>query len=184
MRKTNGKKHTVLLGVCAGIAAYKACDVISCLRKDNIDVVVCMSKDAHHFITPLTLQTLSANKVFEGMFAHQQDYSPVHISLAEKADLVLIVPATADIIAKTAHGICDELLTCTIASTAAPVLFAPAMNSLMYKNKTLQANISTLKKLHYHFVGPVTGRLACGTTGIGHIADTDDILRKAKTLLK
>lgn len=184
MPKTSGKKYTVLLGVCAGIAAYKACDMIACLRKANINVVVCMSKHARHFITPLTLQTLSANKVFEDMFDHWQDYNPVHISLATQADIVLILPATADIVAKIAHGICDELLTCTICSTTAPVLFAPAMNSLMYKNKILQANISTLKKLHYHFIGPITGRLACGTTGIGHIADTGDILRKIKTLLK
>jgi len=184
MRKTIRKKHTVLLGVCAGIAAYKACDLIGCLRKAGIDVVVCMSRNAHHFIAPLTLQTLSANKVFEDMFSYGQDYNPVHISLATQADLILVLPATADIIAKAAHGICDELLACTIASTAAPVLFVPAMNSMMYKNKILQENISALKKLHYHFIGPVTGRLACGTTGIGHVADTDDILRKAKTLLK
>ena len=184
MQKTSRKKYTVLLGVCAGIAAYKACDLISCLRKADIDVVVCMSKDAHHFITPLTLQTLSANRVFGEMFAYQQDYNPIHISLAAQTDLVLVLPATADIIAKTAHGVCDELLTCTIASTTAPVLFAPAMNTVMYKNNILQANISALKKLHYHFIGPITGRLACGTTGVGHVANTDDILRKAKTLLK
>jgi phosphopantothenoylcysteine decarboxylase / phosphopantothenate---cysteine ligase len=184
MRKTRGRKHTILLGVCAGIAAYRACDLINRLRESGMDVVVCMSKDAHHFITPLTLKTLSANRVFTEMFDPAQGHDPVHIELASRADLVLIMPATADIIAKAAHGHCDELLTCTIASTSAPVLFAPAMNNVMYGNKILQANISVLKQFKYHFIGPITGRLACGTKGIGHIADTADILRKAKTLLR
>jgi phosphopantothenoylcysteine decarboxylase/phosphopantothenate--cysteine ligase len=143
-----------------------------------------MSARARFFITPLTLQTLSGNKIFEDMFVPAQDYGLAHISLAERADLVVVIPATADIIAKTAHGICDELLTCVIASTKAPVLFAPAMNQAMYANPVLQSNISALKKLKYHFIGPVTGHLACGATGIGHIADTQDIIRKAQALLK
>jgi phosphopantothenoylcysteine synthetase/decarboxylase len=183
MNQSRRKKKTVLLGVCAGIAAYRACDMINILKQSGADVVVCMSKESHHFITPLTLQTLSCNQVFEGMFDPKQDYNPAHISLAKLADLVLVMPATADIIAKIAHGICDELLTCIVASTEAPVLFAPAMNSAMYNNKILKNNIASLQKLKYHFVGPVSGRLACGTTGIGHIADTGDILRKVKTLL-
>ena len=182
--KTAHKKHkTILLGVCAGIAAYKACDAISLLKKAGMDVIVCMSRDAHHFITPLTLQALSANRVYDDMFAPVAEHSPVHISLAERADLVLVMPATADVIAKIAHGICDELLIATIASTSAPVLLAPAMNSAMYKNSITQDNINALKKPHYHFIGPVKGRLVCGTSGIGHIADTEDIIRKVKTLL-
>jgi phosphopantothenoylcysteine synthetase/decarboxylase len=184
MQKAARAKKTVLLCVCAGIAAYKACEAIGLLRKAGMDIIVCMSKDAHNFIAPLTFQTLSSNQVFSDMFAIRQDYSPVHISLAQRADLVLVMPATADIIAKIAHGICDELLTCTISSTEAPVLLAPAMNGAMYKNKIVQANISVLKKINYHFIGPVQGRLACGTTDIGHIADTADIVRKVKTLLK
>jgi phosphopantothenoylcysteine decarboxylase/phosphopantothenate--cysteine ligase len=143
-----------------------------------------MSHRARFFVAPLTLQTLSGNKVFEDMFTPAQDYEPTHISLAEKTDLVLVMPATADIIAKTACGICDELLTCVISSTNAPVLFAPAMNKAMYTNPILRANISALKKLKYHFVGPIAGHLACGVTGIGHIAHTQDIIRKAKALLK
>jgi phosphopantothenoylcysteine synthetase/decarboxylase len=184
MKTTHKKQKTVLIGVCAGIAAYKVCGMINNLRSEGFDTVVCMSKDAHNFITRLTLQTLSANQVFEDMFTPRQEYDPVHISLAARADLILVMPATADIIAKIAHGICDELLTCTIASTKAPILFAPAMNSAMYNNKILQANISSLEKQGYHFIGPVQGRLACGTIGIGHIADTKDILHKTKALLK
>ena len=143
-----------------------------------------MSEDAHHFITPLVLQTLSGNCVFQDMFQKQKDFDPVHISLAERADATLVIPATSNIISKVASGICDDLLTCTIASSDKPVIFAPAMNVKMYKNKILQANIAKLKKLHYHFIGPIKGRLACGTEDMGHIADTKDIVKYVKTLLK
>jgi len=178
------KKPTLLVGICAGIAAYKTCDMINCLRKEKIEIVVCMSKDAHHFVAPLTLQTLSGNRVFQDMFQPQQGWDPVHISLAAQADAVLVVPATANIISRTAIGICDDLLTCTIASTQAPVVFVPAMNTIMYKNKILQSNIARLKSLNYHFVGPIRGRLACGVPGMGHIADTKEIVKYIKTLLK
>ncbi len=177
-------RKTIMVGVCASIAAYRACDVINALRKDNIEVFVCMSEDAHHFITTATLQGLSGNQVFDGMFAQRQGDNPVHISLSRRADIILVMPATSDIISKVSSGICDELLTCTIACSKAPVVFAPAMNEAMYSNKILQSNISKLKKLGYHFVGPKTGRLICGLTGKGHIADTDDILRQVKALMR
>jgi phosphopantothenoylcysteine decarboxylase/phosphopantothenate--cysteine ligase len=118
------------------------------------------------------------------MFEIQTDYNPLHISLAKEADLILVCPATADIISKVTAGLCDDLLDCTIASTKAPVLFAPAMNTTMYNNKIIQANIAKLKNLGYHFIGPIKGHLACGEEGIGHIADTKDIIKKAKTLLR
>jgi len=178
------KKRTVVLGVCASIAAYRACDIINHLKREDVDVIACMSPDADKFITPLTLQALSGNRTFKDMFEAQEEWDPVHISLARRPDLMLIAPATSDIISKVACGICDDLLTCTIASTKAPVLFAPAMNEAMYKNKILSANITKLKKLGYHFIGPIKGRLACGEKGIGHIADTRDIVKKARTLLK
>jgi phosphopantothenoylcysteine synthetase/decarboxylase len=179
--KTSRRK-TVVMGVCASIAAYRSCDTINALRKDGIDVLVCMSKDAHQFITTATLQALSDNQVFQDMFARQAGYNPVHISLAQSADLILVMPATSDIISKVANGHCDELLTCTIASSKAPVIFVPAMNEAMYSNNILQSNISKLKKLGYYFVGPKTGRLICGLTGNGHIADTDVVLRQVKAL--
>jgi phosphopantothenoylcysteine decarboxylase/phosphopantothenate--cysteine ligase len=178
------KKKRILLGVCASIAAYRACEIINRLKGDGIDVVCCMSRDAGEFITPLTLQALSRNRVFKDMFEARAEWDTLHISLADSAGLVLIAPATSDIISKVACGICDELLSCVIASTRAPVLFAPAMNDNMYNNKILQANIEKLKSLGYHFIGPIKGRLACAKKGIGHIADTGDIIKKAKSLLK
>ena len=172
------------MGICAGIAAYKTYDIINRMRRDKIKVIVCMSKDAHHFVAPLALQALSGNRVFQEMFQLQQDWDPIHISLAAQADAILVVPATSNIISRIASGICDDLLTCTIAAANAPVIFAPAMNKNMYKNKILQSNIARLKSLNYSFVGPIKGHLACGTDGIGHIADTKDIIKQVKTLLK
>jgi phosphopantothenoylcysteine decarboxylase/phosphopantothenate--cysteine ligase len=178
------RKKTIVLGICASIAAYRACDIINRLRAKGIDVFTCLSKDAEHFITPLTLQTLSAKPVFKDMFQAPAEWDPLHISLSRRADLVLVAPASSDIISRVASGICDDLLTCTIASSRAPVLFAPAMNDAMYNNKILQANISRLKKVGYNFVGPIKGRLACDKQGMGHIADTADIIKRAITLLK
>ena len=178
------KRKTIVLGVCASIAAYKACEIVTSIKKSNIETVVCLSKDADKFITPLTLQTLSCNKAYQNMFDAHSDWDPKHISLAKRADLLLVAPATADIISKVAAGICDDLLSCTIASTKAPVVFAPAMNDQMYNNKIIQGNITKLKSLGYKFVGPIKGSLACGETGIGHIASVADIVKKAKSLLK
>lgn len=178
------KRPTIVLGVCASIAAYRACQVINRLRRQKMDVVVCMSKDAEHFITSLTLRTLSGNQVFKDMFKAPAEWDPLHISLAKQASAILVAPATADLISRVASGICDDLLSCVIASTRAPVLFAPAMNDVMYNNKILQSNIAKLKKLGYHFVGPIKGHLACGEEGPGHIADTDDIIKRTKALLE
>lgn len=178
------KKRTVVLGVCASIAAYRACEVINQLRQKNIDVVVCMSKDAGRFITPLTLQTLSGNRVFKDMFETPAEWDPLHISLAKRAQVLLVAPATSDLISRVASGICDDLLSSIIASTTAPVIFAPAMNEVMYNNKILQSNITRLKRLGYHFIGPIKGHLACGEKGIGHIADTGDIIKRVKALLQ
>lgn len=177
-------RPTIVLGVCASIAAYRACEVINRLRRQKMDVIVCMSKDAEHFITPLTLQTLSGNPVFKDMFEALAEWNPLHISLAKRAAVILVAPATADIISKVASGICDDLLSCLIASTNAPVLFAPAMNEAMYNNKIIRSNIAKLKELGYHFIGPIKGRLACGGKGQGHIAETEDIVKRVKTLLK
>lgn len=178
------KQPTVLLGVSASIAAYRACEIINRLRAEKINVVVCMSKDAQEFITPLTLQTLSRNRVVGSMFEAPLEWEAAHISLAKQADLVLVAPATADIISRVAAGLCDDILSCTIAATKAPVVFVPAMNESMYKNRIIQANIDKLKQLGYNFIGPIKGHLACGAKGIGHIADTGDILKQVKTLLK
>ncbi|MFC1807867.1 flavoprotein [Candidatus Omnitrophota bacterium] len=177
-------RKTIVLGICASIAAYKACEIINRLRDENIDLVVCMSRDADKFVTPLTLQTLSGNRVFNDMFECVTETDPTHISLADRASAVLIAPATADFISKIACGICDDLLSCVVSSTTAPVSFAPAMNTNMYKNKILQANIEKLKSLGYYFIDPIKGRLACGKEGVGHIADIADIKKHVTGLLK
>jgi len=177
-------KKEIILGVTGSIAAYKAGDITSGLRRMGMNVTVVMTGEASHFITPLTLQSLSCNKVFSDMFEAPLEWSPVHTSLADKADLVLIAPCSANILGKLANGICDDLLTCTIISTKAKILIAPAMNDNMYKNKFVQENIKRLKESGYEFVGPINGRLACGREGMGHMAKVEDILEAAKRLLK
>ena len=178
------KKKTILLGVTGSIAAYKACDIISLLKKEGFDVKVLLTKEAKEFVTALTMQTLSQNKIITDMFELPDEWNPVHTSLAKEADLVMIAPATANIIAKIASGICDDILTCTVFATSAPIVIAPAMNEKMYKHTITQANIQKLKKVGYHFVGPIKGHLACGCEDIGHIADINDIVKEAKRLLR
>src|SRR3989338_6126774 len=166
------RQKNILLGVTASIAAYKACDIISQLKRCGFNVTTCLTKDALQFITLLTLQSISCNKAYYDMFGEVTGHNPVHISLAEMADVFLIAPATADCISKIAAGICDDILTCAAASTKAPILMAPAMNENMYKNKIIQANIKRLKGIGIKFIGPKKGRLVCGIEGIGLIADT------------
>lgn len=178
------KKKTILVGITGSIASYKACDIINGLKKSGFNVVPIMTKEAKHFISPLTLQTLAGNKVIEDMFALPENFDPLHTSLAESADLVLVAPATANVIGKLASGICDDILSCTIFATSAPVLIAPAMNDKMYKHKIVSSNIARLKQLGYKFIGPVSGRLACGYRGVGHIADVNDIVKQAKKVVK
>lgn len=175
---------TVIVGVTGSIAAYKACEIVSRLKKCGCAVHVVMTKEALEFITPLTLQTLSQNRVVTGMFELPEKWDVVHTSLADKADLVLIAPATANVIGKLAGGVCDDILTCVVFATDAPVLIAPAMNEKMYRHPVTKENIAKLTGIGYHFIGPVKGRLACGHEDMGHIADTDDIVRQAQRLLK
>ena len=176
-------KSSIILGVTGSIAAYKACEIISALRKNSVNSDVILTKEAKQFVTPLTLQTLSGNKVITDMFETPDEWNPIHTSLAEKASLILIAPATANVIGKLAGGICDDILTCVVFATKAPVLIAPAMHVNMYKHRVVQENIAKLKALGYKFIGPVKGRLACGCDAIGHIADVKDIVAEAKRLL-
>jgi phosphopantothenoylcysteine decarboxylase/phosphopantothenate--cysteine ligase len=178
------KKREILLGVTGGIAAYKACDIINRLREAGYEVTAAMTEEAKHFITPLTLQNLSGNRVITGMYELPDNYDPLHTSLAERADAVLVAPATANIIGKIASGICDDILTCTIMATKAPVIIAPAMNDRMYRHEAVSANIARLKKWGYRFVGPAVGHLVCGRRGIGHLADVSDIVKELKRALK
>lgn len=172
------------MAVTGSIAAYQSCPIINSLKKRGIKVTVIMTKEALEFITPLTLQTLSNNKVYTDMFELPVEHNPVHTSLADDADLILIAPATANVISKLATGICDDLLTCVVYATSSPVLIAPAMNDKMYKHKVIQENISKLKAIGYKFIGPIEGELACGYKAIGHLADVDDIVKKTSDLLQ
>ena len=174
---------TVVLGVSGGIAAYKACDIVSKLRKEDINVNVIMTKHAAEFVSALTFQSLSQNSVAVDMFDQVENWDIEHISLAKKADVFLIAPATANIIGKIANGIADDMLSTTVMATKSPVLIAPAMNTNMYENTITQTNISKLKSLDYKFIEPGYGRLACGDIGQGKLADTDLIVDSVKFLL-
>ncbi|MBW9170820.1 bifunctional phosphopantothenoylcysteine decarboxylase/phosphopantothenate--cysteine ligase CoaBC [Clostridium estertheticum] len=166
---------TVVFGVTGGIAVYKALDVISRLKKENVDVHVIMTKAALEFVNPISFQSLSQNMVIHDMFEEPKAWEIQHISLAKKADLFVVVPATANIIGKIANGIADDMITTTIMATKAHVIFAPAMNVNMYNNPIVQGNIQKLKGFGYEFIAPVSGRLACGDIGEGKLAQTEDI---------
>jgi phosphopantothenoylcysteine decarboxylase/phosphopantothenate--cysteine ligase len=168
-------RKTVVIGVSGGIAVYKALDVISRLRKENVEVHVIMTKSATEFVNPISFQSLSQNMVIHDMFEEPKAWEIQHISLAKKADLFVVVPATANVIGKVANGIADDMLTTTIMATNAPVIFAPAMNVNMYNNRIVQDNIQKLKAFGYDFISPESGRLACGDIGEGKLAQTEDI---------
>lgn len=178
------KDKNIILGVTASVAIYKACDIIRSLIEKGFSVSVVMTQEAGEFIKPALFQSLSGNKVYKDLFDAPDSWEVEHISLAEKADLVLIAPATANIIAKISHGICDDLLTCVVSATKARVLLCPAMNENMYKNKITQENIRKLKSLGYKFVEPRKGRLACGKVGLGCLAEVETIIKEAEKLLR
>ena len=174
----------VIVGVTGGIAAYKAAELVSLLGKQGHAVRCIMTEAAQQFITPLTLQTLSGNPVYTDMFQLQEnpEWQVEHIGLARWADCILIVPATADFIGKVAHGLADDLLSTCVMASAAPVIFAPAMNDQMYANPIVQRNLSVLKEAGYGFVDPVDGNLACGTSGKGKMASPQRIAAVLETL--
>ena len=180
------RSKNIILGVTASIAIYRACEVARSLCHANINVSVIMTKNAAQLISPKVFSSLTAGAVFPWPFSERQTLSweIEHISFAKTTDLILIAPATANIIGKIANGIADDLLTTTVMATTAPVLIAPAMNANMYKNKIVQANIHKLKESGYVFVGPKSGRLACGDVGIGHLADEAEIIAAVKRALR
>ena len=177
------KNKTVVIGVSGGIAVYKACDIVSRLKRLNANVHVIMTNNATEFVTPLTFQSLSQNYVVNDMFEEPKTWDVEHISLAKKADVFLIAPATANVIGKIANGICDDMLTTTVMATTGKVLIAPAMNTNMYRNPILQRNITILKELGYNFVDPESGRLACGDVGEGKLAQPEVIVNEVVNLL-
>lgn len=177
----NNKK--IALGITGGIAAYKALELARLFIKNKAEVWPVMTRAAVSFITPLSLQTVARNTVSQDMFDLSQESKISHIDLAEKADLVVVAPATANVIGKVASGIADDLLTTIIMATKAPVLFAPAMNSNMYDNKIVQHNMERLRKIGYCFIGPAEGELACGYEGKGRLAPIEDIIDAAEECL-
>ncbi|MBD7910395.1 bifunctional phosphopantothenoylcysteine decarboxylase/phosphopantothenate--cysteine ligase CoaBC [Clostridium cibarium] len=173
----------VVLGVTGGIAVYKALDIASSLRKKDIDVRVIMTKSATEFVAPLTFQAISQNLVTTDMFQEPKAWEIQHISLAQRADVFLVAPATANIIGKVANGIADDMLSTTIMATNAKVIFAPAMNTGMYNNRIVQGNLEKLKKLGYEFIEPDSGRLACGDVGKGKLPAPEIIVEKVMSEL-
>ena len=171
------KGKTVLLGVTGGIAAYKAAALASSLIKQHAAVEVVMTRNATQFITPLTFEQLTGRKVmvdtFDRNFVHQVE----HISLAQRTDLVLIAPATANICAKLAHGLADDMLTTTVLACRCPKLIAPAMNTNMYENPVTQDNLDTLRRYGWEVITPASGRLACGAVGPGKLPEPEDLLQ-------
>lgn len=174
---------TVVLGITGSIAAYKACDIISRLKKQDVSVRVILTEAGARFITPLALETLSGAPVATDMFGRETPWEVEHIALAKAADIFLVAPATANFLAKAAHGIADDMLSTTILATRAPILVAPAMNSAMYLNPVVQENMAALERRGYGFIRPATGRLACGDEGVGKLADVEDILSAAMAAL-
>ena len=165
----------VVLGVTGSIAAYKACELVRLLVKAGCEVRVVMTRSAQAFVTPLTFKTLSQNSVATELFEAPTQWEPGHISLAVRADVVCVAPATANIIAKMAHGIADDMLSSTLLATRAPIVGAPAMNDGMWRNEATQLNIATLKARGVIFVSPEEGPLACGTSGPGRLANPTSI---------
>jgi len=173
----------VLLGVTGSIAAYKAVELVSRLIKLGASVNVIMTQNATQLLSPLTFQTISRNPVMVDMFAEIEEWQPGHISLADKADILVIAPATANIIAKFAHGIADDMLSTTALAVRCPILVAPAMNCRMYDNPIFQENLEILRRHDFAFVEPEYGQLACGYEGKGRLADIEKIIQKIQRLL-
>jgi phosphopantothenoylcysteine decarboxylase/phosphopantothenate--cysteine ligase len=177
------KDKTVVLGVTGSIAAYKAADIASKLVQAGTRVEVVMTKAATEFVTPLTFRSITARPAVTGMFDLASEFSIEHVALAEAADLMLIAPATANIIAKLAAGIADDMLCCTVLATKAPIVLAPAMNINMYHNPATQENLAKLHSRGFSVVGPAYGRLASGEMGLGRLAEIREILETVRQVL-
>ena len=175
----------IIVGVTGSIACYQTCDLVSALRKEpEVSLHVVMTKEATRFVSPLTFQTLSGNRVYSDLFEAPEEWDLLHTSLSAQANLVLVCPATLNLIGKLASGICDDLMTCVLFATKAPVILVPAMNKQMYEHPVAQENIARLKRIGYEFVGPIRGELACRQVGMGHIAQNDRILLATRQHLK
>ncbi|MBQ7026743.1 MAG: bifunctional phosphopantothenoylcysteine decarboxylase/phosphopantothenate--cysteine ligase CoaBC, partial [Peptococcaceae bacterium] len=171
------KGKTILLGVTGGIAAYKAAALASALVKQHASVEVIMTQNATQFVTPLTFEQLTGNRTMVDTFDRNFSHQVEHISLAERTDLVMVAPATANVCAKLAHGLADDMLTTTILACRCPKLIAPAMNTNMYENPVTQDNLKLLQHYGWDVIEPASGRLACGATGKGKLPEPDFLLQ-------
>ena len=176
-----GKK--ILLAVTGGIAAYKCAELIRLFIKNDAQVKVLMTKNAQEFITPLTLQTLSSHPVYRETFSLIKDFDIAHIALAQEADILVIAPATANIIGKIAAGLADDLLTTVVMATKAPVLICPSMNTNMYENVIVRENIQKLTSRGYHMMEADSGELACKSEGVGRLPELSNIVEEVKSIL-
>jgi len=176
----------IVLGVTGSIAAHKAADLASLLTKAKCDVYTVMTADAQRFITPLPFKTLTRHPVVTDLYDEDEGWKPTHISLADEADLLLIAPATANVLAKLAHGLADDALSCIALALnpKAKILIAPAMNGKMWLHAATQANVATLKKRGAEFIGPDEGMLSCGYEGIGRLWPVDKIAERALKLVR
>lgn len=168
--------YEVLVGVCGGIAAYKVCAVVSGLVQRGAGVTVAMTEAGTRFVGPATFQALTARPVFTSLWTAEAFHDPQHIRLTKTADLFVVAPATANMLGKIACGIADDLLSTMLMSAGSPVLLAPAMNTRMWENRIVQANVARLREYGYEFIEPGTGWLACRSTGAGRMAEPDAIL--------
>ena len=175
-----------MLGVTGSIAAHKAVDLASLLTKDGFSVHVVMTADALRFITPLPFKTMSRHPVVTDLYDEEEGWKPAHIELADNADLLLIAPATANTLAKLAHGLADDALTCIALALQpkAKILIAPAMNGKMWRHAATQQNVATLKARGVEFIGPDEGLLSCGYEGVGRLRPVEKIVERARALLK
>src|SRR6266566_8354325 len=181
--RLRGAGKTIVLGVSGSIAAYKSAELASLLVKQGHQVFAVMTRDATEFITPLTLQTLSKNPVMTSFFDEKENWRPGHIQLADRANLLLIAPATAHILAELAHGFAGHPLGAIALATRAPILVAPAMNGKMWQHHATQGNVEKLKACGVEFIGPEEGMLACGYEGLGRLWKVNDIAFRAEFLL-
>src|SRR5690349_1226025 len=177
------KGREIVVGVCGGIAAYKVADVVSKLVQLGAGVTVVMTDEAQRFVTPLTFEALSGRPVRTSTFDLVDTGDPQHIGLTERADLMLVAPATANVIAKVAHGLCDDLVSLMVCASACPVVFAPAMNNRMWDNPIARENVAKLQGLGYRFIGPEPGWLACRNVGIGRMSEPGKIVEEVTRML-
>jgi len=177
------KGREVIVCVCGGIAAYKVCDVVSKLVQRGAGVTVCMTAEAQKFVTPLTFEALSGRPVRTSTFDLSNSNDTQHISLTEKADLMLVAPATNNVIAKVAAGLTDDIVSLMVCASACPVVFAPAMNSRMWDHPIAQENFARLSRIGYRFIGPESGWLACRNVGSGRLSDPAKIVEELTRMM-